>query len=91
MSQQWNYRLLEGQDGYVSIREVFYDSNDNIESIGAEPVMVIANDEEELLTNLALMMDSMKEPAIKEGDFTSDSEDLDFIFIPDENESQKYH
>ena len=85
----WNYKLFEEQTGGFSIREVFYDDNDEITSISEDPAMPVGTTEQELMKHLKAMLDCMKEPAMREGPFAPD--DADFTFILEENEHTKYH
>ena len=88
----WNYRLFEEQTGGFSIREVFYDENDEITTIGGDPAMPVGDTEQELLKHLNAMVDCMKEPVMREGPFTSDDGNgEDFTFILEDNENQNYH
>ena len=88
----WNYRLFEERDGDFSIREVNYDNNGEITSIGGEPALPVGVTEQELFKHLNLMLACMDEPAIKEGNFSSDSgNDVDFTFILEDNENKRYH
>ena len=88
----WNYRLFEEQTGDFSIREVFYDEDGEITTVGGDPAMPVGTTEQELFKHLNLMLDCMNEPAMKEGNFTpDDSNGEDFTFILDDNENQNYH
>jgi hypothetical protein len=88
----WNYRLFEEQDGDFSIREVHYDDDGEVTSIGGDPAMPVGSSERELFRNLNFMLDCLDEPAMKEGNFSPDNgNDLDFTFIMEDNENKRYH
>ena len=86
-----SYRGMVDRDGIYSIREVYHDSDGTMTSFSIDPAMAEANSEAELISILALMIESLKQPFLIEGDFIPETGngELEFSFIRDEK--SKYH
>tara|TARA_R100001244_G_scaffold10799_1_gene12938 strand:- start:573 stop:845 length:273 start_codon:yes stop_codon:yes gene_type:complete len=86
-----SYRGMVDRDGIYSIREVSYDSEETMTSFSIDPAMAEANSEAELISILALMIESLQQPFLIEGDFIPEkgNGELEFSFIRDEK--SKYH
>ena len=86
-----SYRGMVDRDGIYSIREVYHDSEGTMTSFSIDPAMAEANNEAELISILALMIESLKQPFLIEGDFIPEkgNGELEFSFIRDEK--SKYH
>jgi len=86
----WTYRGVINKDGGCSIRQVFYDTDGTMISFSIEPVPPIGETEDDLVSDLAMMLEGLQQPFLLEGDFVPDGDSkLEFTFIrEDEN---KYH
>jgi hypothetical protein len=85
---EWQYRGVADREGNYSVRQVFYDSG-AISSFSAEPVPPYGETEDELVTDIAMMLEGLKQPFLLEGDFIPEGSEDNFTFIhEDEN---KYH
>jgi hypothetical protein len=79
------------KDGVCTIREVFYEPDGTISSFAVDPAVPTGETPDELVSHMALMLESLQQPFLLEGDFIpeSDNDELQFTFIrEDEN---KYH
>jgi len=88
---EWKYRGMMDKDGVCTVREVFYEPDGTISSFAVDPACPTGDSPDELITHIALMLESLHQPFLLEGDFIPESEDneLQFTFIrEDEN---KYH
>jgi hypothetical protein len=91
MSKEWKYRGMMDKDGVCTVREVFYETDGTISSFAIDPAYPIGDNPDELIAHIGLMLESLHQPFLLEGDFIPESEDneLQFTFIrEDEN---KYH
>jgi len=85
---EWQYRGMVDKEGTHSVRQVFY-KDGAIASFSAEPVPAIGLSEDELITDVAMMLEGLKQPFLLEGDFIPEGSEDTFTFIhEDEN---KYH
>ena len=87
---EWRYRGMMDKDGVCTIREVFYEPDGTISSLAIDPAVPIGETPEELVASISLMLESLQQPFLLEGDFIPEGDgELEFTFIrEDEN---KYH
>ena len=87
---EWRYRGMMDKDGVCTIREVFYEPDDKISSFSVDPAVPTGDSPDELVSSMALMLESLQQPFLLEGDFIPEGDgELEFTFIrEDEN---KYH
>jgi hypothetical protein len=62
----WDYRLVIAEDQSVSIREVYYDMEGNIESFASTPAELVGKDIDEMYDNYYLMGLAFDKPMILE-------------------------
>ena len=86
-----SYKGMKDRDGVCSIREVYQDSEGTMTSFSIDPAEVAAQDEEELINILTLMLEAAQQPLLIEGDFIPESGngEIDFAFIREDE--TKYH
>ena len=79
------------RDGVCSIREVYQDSDGTMTSFSIDPAEAAANNEEELVSILTLMLEAAQQPLLIEGDFIPETGngELEFSFIREDE--TKYH
>jgi|TARA_Y100000385_G_scaffold264766_1_gene298461 hypothetical protein len=87
---EWRYRGMMDKDGVCTIREVFYEPDGTISSFAVDPAVPTGDSPDELVSSMALMLESLQQPFLLEGDFIPEGDgELEFTFIrEDEN---KYH
>ena len=86
-----SYRGMIDRDGVCSIREVYQDSDGTMTSFSIDPAEAAANNEEELVSILTLMLEAAQQPLLIEGDFIPETGngELEFSFIREDE--TKYH
>ena len=86
-----SYRGMIDRDGVCSIREVYQDSEGTMTSFSIDPAEAAANNEEELVSILTLMLEAAQQPLLIEGDFIPETGngEIDFAFIREDE--TKYH
>jgi len=86
-----SYRGMKDRDGVCSIREVYQDSEGTMTSFSIDPAEAAANNEEELVSIITLMLEAAEQPFLLEGDFIPESGngEIDFSFIREDE--TKYH
>lgn len=60
----WNYRMVE-VDGFLHLREIYYDSNGNIRMWTQEPAAPVGDDVEDLAGTIALMERALLAPVLR--------------------------
>jgi hypothetical protein len=82
---------MKDRDGVCSIREVYQDSEGTMTSFSIDPAEAAANNEEELVSIITLMLEAAEQPFLLEGDFIPESGngEIDFSFIREDE--TKYH
>ena len=85
------YKGMIDRDGVCSIREVYHDSEGTMTSFSIDPAEAAANNEEELVSILTLMLEAAQQPLLIEGDFIPETGngELEFSFIREDE--TKYH
>tara|TARA_R100000541_G_scaffold3581_1_gene10843 strand:- start:688 stop:957 length:270 start_codon:yes stop_codon:yes gene_type:complete len=88
---EWRYRGMIDKNGLCSIREVFYETAGTMSSFTVDPVMPTGDSPEELISNIKIMLESLEQPFLLEGDFIPEDgeSELDFTFIREDE--KKYH
>ena len=88
---EWRYRGMMDKDGVCTVREVFYEPDGTISSFAVDPAYPTGDSPEELITHMALMLESLQQPFLLEGDFIPESGDdeVQFTFIREDD--NKYH
>jgi hypothetical protein len=62
---KWDYRIFRGQDGFYSIGEVYYDSEDNPVGWIQEGMAPCGDSVEELISCLKLMLNATNKPVFQ--------------------------
>ena len=87
---EWRYRGMMDKDGVCTIREVFYETDGTISSFAVDPAVPTGETPDELVAHMALMLESLQQPFLLEGDFIPEGEgELEFTFIREDE--KKYH
>lgn len=58
----WNYRLLVGEDGLLTVGEVYYDSENKPVAWRPEAASPLGENVEEIISTLKLMLDATQKP-----------------------------
>lgn len=58
----WNYRLFEGEDGYLTIGEVYYNRNGEPMAFASQSVCPTGSSVEEMIQELKAMLQATDKP-----------------------------
>ena len=80
----WNNRVIEFADpltgaSWFQIHEVFYAADGKPQAYGESPAAICGDTVEEMNETLGRMMRALKQPALRETDFTNGSADAEFV------------
>lgn len=77
----WNYRGMIDSQGNHSVREVYYDEDGTIESFTVDPASPFGETEEDLVADIAMMLEGLNKPFMLETDFVADDQEVELAVI----------
>ena len=86
----WRDRVMRDQDGGCTVPAVFYEPDGTISSLAVDSAGPTGETPDELVAHMALMLESLQQPFLLEGDFIPEGDgELEFTFISEDE--KKYH